>query len=128
MAKQSIKHTSGFSIIEVVVAIVIVSISLITISGVIRMTNRTADEVGYTSVVSTIAQDQIESYRNMKYDNIPLGTTDLSSKLPKHLPKPCHANAVISEVSDGLKKVRIDISYGTTTNSYVSLMRGHASD
>jgi prepilin-type N-terminal cleavage/methylation domain-containing protein len=63
------KESKGFSLIEVLVALVILSISLLALAGLMVTTTRNNASGGHLTEAATLAQDKLERLRLL-----PLGT------------------------------------------------------
>lgn len=73
--------SDGFSLIEVLVAIVILSISLLALAGLMTTTTRNNSLGSHLTEAATLAQDKLEELRAMRWDSIPLNQTSGDSPL-----------------------------------------------
>src|SRR4030042_1326809 len=62
--------SDGFSLIEVLIAIVILSISLLALAGLMATTTRNTSFGGHITEAATFAQDRLERLRVTTGDNI----------------------------------------------------------
>ncbi len=93
--------------------IVVVAVS--ELYTTLRQANRAANN--YTVAVQA-AQQLVEKYRNTGYNDIPVGTTDVTSTtLAAHpnLLEPRSATTSVTEESVGMKKIDVTISYKERT-------------
>lgn len=71
-------------------------------------------------------EGKVETLRNIGYNGLGLGSSDISSELPSQLPAPKSATMDVTLPNDGLKKVDISISYNdkgqTRTYSYTTFV------
>ncbi len=112
------KNSNGFTIIELVVAMAFLGIVVVAVSELyttLRQANRAANN--YTVAVQA-AQQLVEKYRNTGYNDIPVGTTDVTSTtLAAHpnLLEPRSATTSVTEENVGMKKIDVTISYKERT-------------
>jgi prepilin-type N-terminal cleavage/methylation domain-containing protein len=70
--KSSIK-SKGFSLIEILIALVILSISLLALAGLMVTTTRNNSFGGHMTEAATFAQDKLESLRTSQWGNVVTG-------------------------------------------------------
>jgi len=80
--KNSLK-SKGFTLIEVLVSLVILSISLLALAGLMTTTTKNNSVGGRLTEAATLAQDKLEELRAIPWDNIPLNQ---SSDAPESRP------------------------------------------
>ena len=68
------KKSSGFTLIEVLVALVILAIALLSLAGLIVSTTRNNSAGGHMTEAATVAQDALERLRLSPLTYIPTGT------------------------------------------------------
>ena len=66
--------STGFSLIEVLVALVILSISLLALAGLMGTTSQNTSFGGHITEAATFAQDQLEQLRSTSWGAIANGT------------------------------------------------------
>lgn len=102
----------GVTLIELVVACAVMGIAFLTIADLfvtVASLNRQARNL---AIVTTLAQQQIEGFRNLSYNSIPIGSTDFSSALPANLGSPKTAAATVSEtVAGNLKHIDVLVTW-----------------
>ncbi len=78
--------SKGFSLIEVLIALVILAISLLALAGLMATTVRNNSFGGHVTEASTLAQDKLEEFRAMRWDDVqvtpPGPDTDPDGKIP----------------------------------------------
>jgi len=62
--------SKGFSLIEVLIALVILAISLLALAGLMATTVKNNSFGGHITEASTLAQDKLEEFRAMRWDDI----------------------------------------------------------
>ena len=62
--------SKGFTLIEVLVALVILSFSLLALAGLMVTTTRNNSFGGHMTEAATFAQDKLEELRAIKWDNL----------------------------------------------------------
>ncbi|MGE5312966.1 MAG: type IV pilus modification PilV family protein [Acidobacteriota bacterium] len=122
MHKEQTTDENGFTIVELIVAMILFGIVVITVGMLInvltQMNNYTSDTVTATSIV----QNKVESLRSKGYNSVPVGTVDFSSELPATLPQPRSAQYVISQVSLPTRSITVTITYGGKSHVYTTFI------
>jgi prepilin-type N-terminal cleavage/methylation domain-containing protein len=107
------KSESGFTLIEVLVTSVVIAIATVAIVEVFISVDRLNRQSRNLADATQIAQQKIESYRNIAYSNIP-ASENFTSSLPATLAAPRSATASFHDLSPaipGLKQLDIVIYY-----------------
>ncbi len=65
--------SDGFSLIEILIAIVILSISLLALAGLMATTSRNTSFGGHVTEAATFAQDRLEEFRTVRPKAPPTG-------------------------------------------------------
>lgn len=119
---------SGFGLVEVVMAIGLLAVTSLALTGLFRSILYIQSSALYQKSATLAAQRQIESLRNSNYNDLTTGSNiDFSGSLPTNLPVPRTGTAAITEPVSGLKRVDVTITYrhGTATKTVkVSSMIG----
>ncbi len=68
-----LKKTSGFSLLEVLIALVILAISLLALTGLMVTTTGNNSLGGHLTEAATFAQDRLEQLRLISWQNITSG-------------------------------------------------------
>lgn len=125
MQKQS---QSGFTIPELIVAIVFMGFAFIAITELYLSVQRIQEQTAYIQIASHAAQTEIESLRNSNYNSLTVGQNiDFSSALPSNLPSPRSGTVVVSSPMAGLARVDATVTYtdhGTQHQVELSSMIG----
>lgn len=116
--------SSGFTIVELVVGIVISAIFVATVALMQSNTSRLAARGQDVSSLNSFAEDKIEALRSQGYLSIPTGTQNISSELPSDLNSPKSATLTVTAVPNAIKQIDLSITYneqGTSrTYSYTT--------
>jgi prepilin-type N-terminal cleavage/methylation domain-containing protein len=70
-----LKRSKGFSLIEVMVALVILAIALLALAGLMVTTTRNNSWGGHMTEAATFAQDKLEQLRATPFGMVALNTT-----------------------------------------------------
>ena len=110
----------GFMTVELVVAIVVGGIIFASAGVAITNYSHLSGRGQNLVLANSFVEGKVESLRNIGYNGLNSGTTDISSELPAGLQGPKSATLEISEPSQGLKQANISISYSDqgTNRSY----------
>jgi len=65
--------SDGFSLIEILIAMVILSISLLALAGLMVTTTKNTSFGSHMTEATTFAQDKLEELRAIRWQNIPEG-------------------------------------------------------
>lgn len=102
---------SGFTIIELLVAIAVVGILVPTLAGFVNTLNRLNDRARDMSIINSLAENKIEGLRSAGFSSLSNGTTTFTSELPTTIGSPKSATYTITSPSTSLKQADITISY-----------------
>jgi prepilin-type N-terminal cleavage/methylation domain-containing protein len=72
---NSSKKMNGFTLIEVLVALIILAISLLALAGLMVTTTKNNSSGNHMTEAATFAQDKLEELRAMRWENLPVGTS-----------------------------------------------------
>jgi prepilin-type N-terminal cleavage/methylation domain-containing protein len=73
---------AGFTLIEVLISLVILSISLLAMAGLMATTTRNNASGGHLTEAATFAQDLLEKLRMAPLGSIPVNTTVFPDQVP----------------------------------------------
>ena len=73
MTLKAFHKSKGFTLIEILVALVILSVSLLALAGLMVTTTRNTASGGHLTEASTFAQDRLEELRATQWANIVTG-------------------------------------------------------
>lgn len=108
----SLDDASGFTLVELIITISIIGIASIGIASLFYTTQYTQQQSRYVDAATRAAQRQVEILRNNSYNNLQAGQTiNFTADLPANLPSTKSGTAVITEPSDGLKRVDVTVSF-----------------
>jgi len=71
--------SKGFTLIEVLISLVILSISLLALAGLMVTTTRNTSFGGHLTEAATFAQDKLEQFRAMGWEHITPNSSDLAT-------------------------------------------------
>lgn len=114
------KRPNGYTIVELLVSIAVAGVLFGTLSEVVTSYVHTAQRGRYLNIANSYVEAEVESLRNIGYNGIALGTTNLTSSLSSQLPPNRSASLTVTSPSTGLKQADITISYNDQgkLNSY----------
>ena len=102
---------SGFTIIELLVAIAVVGILVPTIAGFVNTLNRLNDRARDYTLVNSLAENKVESLRSIGFTGIATGTTSFTNELPATLGSPKSASYTVSVPNTGMKQIDLAITF-----------------
>ena len=103
--------SDGFTLVELLVAIAVGAIVTASLTQVVTSYVHVAQRGRYLNLANSYAEAKVESLRNVGYNGLTPGTTNISSELPNQLPGSRSASMTIGNPSGGLKEVDITVSY-----------------
>ncbi|HSW85366.1 MAG TPA: prepilin-type N-terminal cleavage/methylation domain-containing protein [Candidatus Saccharimonadales bacterium] len=121
---KKLKSAAGFTLVELLVAIAVAAIVTASLTQVVTSYVHTAQRGRYLNLANSYAEAKSEKLRNIGYNGLAIGTSNLTSELPAQLPISRSASMTVSSSSTGLKQVDISITYKdqslTNTVSYTT--------
>lgn len=118
LIKRTTKRQDGFTITEMVVALALFGLAVVTIMGTMNTLQQAQRSERYLDLANTAARKIVEQSRNGSYDGLAVGTYNLASSVTDELPGK-GATLVVSSSSSlpDIKKLEVDVSYkvGTVT-------------
>jgi len=114
------KNTAGFTIVELLVTIALSGIIIGSLSQVVTTYLHLSQRGRFLNLANSYAEAKVETLRNLGYNDISLGTTNISSELPSQLPPTRSASMVVTSPSGGIKQVDLTVTYKDQgqSNSY----------
>ncbi len=101
----------GFTLPELLVTIVVIGIVFMGLSSIFISIQRMQVKTAYLESATRSAQREIESLRNINYNNLTAGQNiDFSDQLVD-LPTGSTGNVTVTEPSQGLKRVDVTVTY-----------------
>lgn len=108
---SKLKDKSGFTLVEIVVTILVGAIFAISVTTVVSANTHLVQSSRDLVAVNSFVESKVEELRSIGYIGLNVGTTDITSQLPSDLNAPRSGSLQISQVSDGLKKADITVTY-----------------
>ena len=106
------EDNDGFTIVELIVAIIVLGIVVASLSSLFLGIQRTQTQANYKENATRAAQREIESLRNNNYNSLAVGTDiSFTNELSPKLPAGSTGNVVVTEPSAGLKRVDVTVTY-----------------
>jgi type IV pilus assembly protein PilV len=68
-----VNRSKGFTIIEILIALVILSVSLLALAGMMGTTTQRSAYGGHLTEAVTFAQDKLEEFRAIPWVSVPVG-------------------------------------------------------
>lgn len=102
---------TGFTIIELIIAIVIFAILVPSTASFLALLNDMNDRARDTAIINALAENKVESLRSAKFTSLADGTTNFTNELPQTITAPRSATYQISTPQSGLKMAFITITY-----------------
>lgn len=115
---DSSKKMNGFSLIEVLLALIILSISLLGLAGLMVTTTKNNSSGSHMTEAATFAQDKLEELRAMRWENLPAGT---SSDQKSGSTDINYTRNWTVATSGALKTITISINWQDRTNHSIGL-------
>lgn len=125
---HTIDDVNGFTLVELIITISVIGIASIGIASLFYTTQYTQQQSRYIDAATRAAQRQVEILRNNSYNNLQAGQTiNFTADLPASLPNTKSGTVLISEPSEGLKRVDVTVSFtqnGRSQNVKLSSLIG----
>lgn len=103
---------NGFTLVELLVTIVVLSIAITGIAGLYYTMQVAAVRTQHLDIATRAARTEIEDLRNNGYSALTPGTTvSFTSNLPTSLPHDRSGSVQITQPTDGLRRVDVTITY-----------------
>lgn len=109
------KNSRGFSLIEVLIALVILSIALLALAGLMVQTTKNTSFGNHMTEASTFAQDRLEGLRALLFNSMTGGTDVVTGSTGQTYSRNC----VITKNSTNAETT-ITISWSDPTNHSIS--------
>lgn len=118
------RNVSGFSLVELILSITVGVLFITSLTQIVNNYVSLGQKSRNVVLANSYVEGKIESLRNIGYNGLNIGTTDLSGELPVQLPTPRSASMTLTSLSGGLKQADISVSYNdkgkTQTYSYTA--------
>ncbi len=119
--KISLK-SDGFTLIEVLIAIVILSISLLALAALMATTTQNTSFGGHITEAATFAQDKLEELRVTPWANIVTGTDPTPPGPPLGATGIAYNRNWNVVVNGNLRTITITVSWNDRINHSISLI------
>jgi len=107
-------ESKGFSLVEMLIALVILAISLLALAGLMATTTRNNSFGGHMTEAATFAQDKLEELKALPWANIVGGTDTKSGSTGVTYARTWNVSTLLNPVpppNDLLKAVTITINW-----------------
>lgn len=111
MRSLKTNSVSGFTIVEVLVAIAVGGIMVGSLNQVVDGYLHLSQRGRYLNLANAYVEAKTEALRNAGYNSLSLGSSNLKTELPSQLPPSRNATLTVTDQATGLKKIDISISY-----------------
>jgi type II secretory pathway pseudopilin PulG len=114
---------AAFSIVELLVAIAVGGLFVLSVNTAITNYVYLGQQSKDLVLANSFAEGKVEELRNVGYNGLSVGTTNISAQLPAALNAPRSASLQITAPSAGIKQIDISLSYtqsGQKSYSYTS--------
>ncbi len=106
------KNEHGFTLVELIVAIVIISLMAIGVTSLYIAIEKTQRKTRLLETATRAGEKKIEELRNNHYNALENDTViDFTGELPSSLPEPRSGSVSVSEPTPGIKRVDVTVSY-----------------
>ena len=113
------KKSKGFTLIEVLITLIILSVSLLALAGLMAMTTKSNASGGHITEASTFAQDRLEELRATLWASIPVGGSSDQVTGSTGINYARNSNVVLN---GNLRTVTISINWADRTNHSIRLL------
>ena len=115
---DSLTKTNGFTLIEVLIALIILSFSLLALAGLMVTTTKNNSFGSHITEAATFAQDKLEELRAIRWEDIPEGGSTDQKSGSTGIDYTRNWNAV---TNGSLKTITIAINWQDRTNHSIRL-------
>lgn len=107
------KNQAGFTLVELIITATFVAAAGLAIVSLFITIGKLSTQSRNLSIVTAIAEQKLETYRNAPFTAIPLGTPaeTFTGSLPANLGTPKSAVANVATVQSDLKKVDVVVTW-----------------
>ena len=113
------KKSKGFSLIEVLIALVILAIALLALAGLMVQTTNSNSWGSHLTEASTFAQDKLEELRMTRWANL---ISDTDVRIGSTGTNYTRTWTVATNGTGNLRTVRISISWTDKTNHTITIL------
>lgn len=105
------KTETGFTIIELLIAISVMGILVPTIAGLITSLNRLNDQARDMTLINSLSENKVEGLRSQGFSAISNGTYTFTNELPATIAGPKSATYTVTTPSTGMRQVELTFTY-----------------
>jgi type IV pilus assembly protein PilV len=117
-------ESKGFSLVEMLIALVILAISLLALAGLMAATTRNNSFGGHMTEAATFAQDKLEELKAIPWANIVGGTDTKSGSTGITYARTWNVSTLLNPVpppNDLLKAVTITVNWNDGTSRSINI-------
>ena len=117
-------ESKGFSLVEMLIALVILAISLLALAGLMATTTRNNSFGGHMTEAATFAQDKLEELKALPWANIVGGTDTKSGSTGVTYARTWNVSTLLNPVpppNDLLKAVTITVNWNDGTSRSINI-------
>ena len=117
-------ESKGFSLVEMLIALVILAISLLALAGLMAATTRNNSFGGHMTEAATFAQDKLEELKALPWANIVGGTDTKSGSTGITYARTWNVSTLLNPVpppNDLLKAVTITVNWNDGTSRSINI-------
>ncbi len=114
--------SNGFTLIEILIAIVILSVSLLALAALMATTTQNTSSGGHITEAATFAQDQLEQLRVTQWANIVSGTDPTPPGPPRGSTGIFYTRTWNVVTTGNVKTVTITIAWNDRINHTITLV------
>jgi len=112
-----LNRTRGFSLVEVLIAIVILSVSLLALAGLMVQTTKNNSYGSHMTEASTFAQDRMERLRALLYNSMTGGTDVVTGSTGQSYTRTW---VITRDASSTTAETTVTINWSDPTNRSIS--------
>jgi len=106
------KGQKGFTLVELVVTIAITGMLVVGVTSLFITIETTQRKTRLLEIATRAGEKKIEELRNNHYNSLTADTTiTFTNELPDALPEPRQATVAVSEPTEDVKRVDVNITY-----------------
>ena len=114
---ETLRKSTGFTLIEILVALVILGISLLALAGLMVTTTSNNAAAGQVTEASTFAQDKLEELRAVPWANIVSGNDERIGSTGIHYGRNWNVTT-----NGNIKTIAITVNWSDRFNHSISLL------
>jgi type II secretion system protein I len=116
---KSHMKSNGFTLIETLIALVILAIALLALAGLMVTTTRNNSFGGHITEAATFAQDKLEEFRAVSWGSILSGNDQKNGSNGINYQRNCE---VVTSVDGNLKTVTLNITWKDRNDHMIQVL------